>query len=189
MDPASASRPPVPDRDASDGRGAGDVRGRRRRRPAGEPPPLRPAGIVALVGLARMYLAIATPTGVLVGSIIGVTIPLVAFRLLCPDEVFPVTYRWGRTAHLEVGGRLVVHPPAAEMPPGLLPGPLDREPDRLEAVKAVGELLVGEGERRVRSGVGGQLDPVDPGQRPQPEEAGAQAVPSRRRRPAGTSAR
>jgi tRNA A-37 threonylcarbamoyl transferase component Bud32 len=63
------------------------------------------AGIVALVGLARMYLAIDTPTGVLVASIIGVSIPLVAFRLLCPDEVFPVTYRRGRTAHLDVGGR------------------------------------------------------------------------------------
>jgi tRNA A-37 threonylcarbamoyl transferase component Bud32 len=32
-------------------------------------------------------------------------IPLVAFRWLCPDEVFPVTYRRGRTAHLDVGGR------------------------------------------------------------------------------------
>jgi hypothetical protein len=63
------------------------------------------AGIVALVGLARIYLAIDTPTGVLVASIIGVTIPLVAFRLLCPDEVFPVNYRRGRTAHLDVGGR------------------------------------------------------------------------------------
>jgi hypothetical protein len=67
--------------------------------------PLRPAGIVALVGLARIYLAIDTPTGVLVASVIGVTIPLVAFWLLCPDEVFPVTYRRGRTAHLDVGGR------------------------------------------------------------------------------------
>jgi tRNA A-37 threonylcarbamoyl transferase component Bud32 len=63
------------------------------------------AGIVALVALARMYLAVDTPTGVLVASILGVTIPLVAFRLLCPDEVFPVTYRRGRTAHLDVGGR------------------------------------------------------------------------------------
>ena len=62
------------------------------------------AGIVTLVALARLYLAIDTPTGVLVGVIIGVTIPLVAFRLLCPDEVFPVTYRRGRTAHLDVGG-------------------------------------------------------------------------------------
>ena len=63
------------------------------------------AAIVALVALARMYLAVDTPTGVLVGVIIGVTIPLVAFRWLCPDEVFPVTYRRGRTAHLDVGGR------------------------------------------------------------------------------------
>ena len=63
------------------------------------------AGILALVALARMYLAIDTPTGVLVASLIGVSIPLVAFRLLCPDEVFPVTYRRGRSAHLDVGGR------------------------------------------------------------------------------------
>jgi tRNA A-37 threonylcarbamoyl transferase component Bud32 len=63
------------------------------------------AGIVALFALARMYLAIDTPTGVLVASIIGVTVPLVAFRLLCPDEAFPVAYRRGRTAHLDVGGR------------------------------------------------------------------------------------
>jgi tRNA A-37 threonylcarbamoyl transferase component Bud32 len=63
------------------------------------------AGIIAVVALARIYLAVDTPTGVLVASIIGVTIPLVAFRLLCPDEVFPVTYRRGRTAHLDVGGR------------------------------------------------------------------------------------
>ncbi len=63
------------------------------------------AGIVAVVALARMYLAVDTPSGVLVASIIGVTIPLVAFRLLCPDDVFPVAYRRGRTAHLDVGGR------------------------------------------------------------------------------------
>jgi tRNA A-37 threonylcarbamoyl transferase component Bud32 len=63
------------------------------------------AAIVALVGLARLYLAIDTPTTVLVAIVIGVMIPLVAFRLLCPDEVFPVTYRRGRTAHLDVGGR------------------------------------------------------------------------------------
>jgi tRNA A-37 threonylcarbamoyl transferase component Bud32 len=63
------------------------------------------AAIIAVVAVARMYLAIDTPTGVLVAVVIGVTIPLVAFRLLCPDEVFPVTYRRGRTAHLDVGGR------------------------------------------------------------------------------------
>jgi tRNA A-37 threonylcarbamoyl transferase component Bud32 len=63
------------------------------------------AGIIAVVALARLYLAIDTPTGIVVAVVIGVTIPLVAFRLLCPDEVFPVTYRRGRSAHLDVGGR------------------------------------------------------------------------------------
>jgi hypothetical protein len=63
------------------------------------------AGIVALVALARLYLAVDTLTSVVVAIVIEVMIPLVAFRLLCPDEVFPVTYRRGRTAHLDVGGR------------------------------------------------------------------------------------
>ncbi len=63
------------------------------------------AGIITAVAVARMYLAVDTPTGVLVASIIGATLPLVAFRLFCPDEVFPVTYRRGRSAHLDVGGR------------------------------------------------------------------------------------
>jgi tRNA A-37 threonylcarbamoyl transferase component Bud32 len=63
------------------------------------------AGIVVLVALARLYLAIDTPTTGLVAIVIGVTIPLVAFRWLCPDEVYPVTYRRGRSAHLDVGGR------------------------------------------------------------------------------------
>jgi tRNA A-37 threonylcarbamoyl transferase component Bud32 len=63
------------------------------------------AEIIALVALARLYLFVDTPTTVLVGIVSGVMIPLVAFRWLCPDEVFPVTYRRGRTAHLDVGGR------------------------------------------------------------------------------------
>ena len=36
---------------------------------------------------------------------IGITVPLVAFRLFVPNDVFPVTYRRGRTAHLDVTGR------------------------------------------------------------------------------------
>jgi tRNA A-37 threonylcarbamoyl transferase component Bud32 len=63
------------------------------------------AAIVALVALARLYLAVDTLTSVVVAIVIGVMLPLVAFRLLCPDEVYPVTYRRGRSAHLDVGGR------------------------------------------------------------------------------------
>jgi hypothetical protein len=33
-----------------------------------------------------------------------VTIPLLAFRWFTPNEVFPITYRRGRGAHLDVGG-------------------------------------------------------------------------------------
>jgi hypothetical protein len=62
------------------------------------------SGIVALLAVARIYLAVDTPTGVVIAAIIGVTIPLVAFRLLTPAEVFPVAYRRGRGAHLDVGG-------------------------------------------------------------------------------------
>ncbi|MGN6172223.1 MAG: phosphatase PAP2 family protein, partial [Streptosporangiaceae bacterium] len=62
------------------------------------------AVLVALVGVARIALGIDAPTDVLVGVVIGVTIPLLAFRWFAPDEVFPVVYRRGRSAHLDVGG-------------------------------------------------------------------------------------
>jgi membrane-associated phospholipid phosphatase/tRNA A-37 threonylcarbamoyl transferase component Bud32 len=61
-------------------------------------------GLVALLGLARMYLGVDAPSDVLVGAAIGVTFPLLAFRWFVPSEVFPVGYRRGRTAHLDVGG-------------------------------------------------------------------------------------
>ena len=36
--------------------------------------------------------------------VVGVTIPLASFRVFVPNEVFPVSYRRGRTAHLDVTG-------------------------------------------------------------------------------------
>jgi tRNA A-37 threonylcarbamoyl transferase component Bud32 len=60
--------------------------------------------LVALTGLGRIALGADAPTGVLVGAAIGVTIPLLAFRWFAPSRVFPVTYRRGRSAHLDVGG-------------------------------------------------------------------------------------
>ena len=38
------------------------------------------------------------------GVAIGVAISLVCFRLLAPSQVFPISYRRGRSAHLDVGG-------------------------------------------------------------------------------------
>jgi tRNA A-37 threonylcarbamoyl transferase component Bud32 len=62
------------------------------------------AGLVALTALGRIALGADAPTDVLVAAAIGVTLPLVAFRLFAPNEVFPVAYRRGRAAHLDVSG-------------------------------------------------------------------------------------
>jgi membrane-associated phospholipid phosphatase/serine/threonine-protein kinase RIO1 len=62
------------------------------------------AAVLLLTALSRIYLAQDNPSDVVVGTIIGVGIPLAAFRWFAPNEVFPVTYRRGRTAHLDISG-------------------------------------------------------------------------------------
>jgi tRNA A-37 threonylcarbamoyl transferase component Bud32 len=61
-------------------------------------------GLIALTSLGRIALGADAPTDVLVGVAVGVTLPLVAFRWFAPNEVFPITYRRGSGAHLDVGG-------------------------------------------------------------------------------------
>ncbi|HZX56113.1 MAG TPA: phosphatase PAP2 family protein, partial [Ilumatobacteraceae bacterium] len=63
------------------------------------------AAAVALVVFSRMYLGVDHPSDVLAGVALGVAIPLNGFRFFTPNEVFPVTYRRGKTAHLDIGGR------------------------------------------------------------------------------------
>ena len=63
------------------------------------------AVIIALVCLARVYLAVDHPDDVLFGVALGVAIPVTAFRFFTPNELFPVVYRRGRTAHVDVTGR------------------------------------------------------------------------------------
>jgi membrane-associated phospholipid phosphatase len=63
------------------------------------------AAVVALFCLTQLYLAVANPGDVLFGVALGVAIPLAAFRFFTPNEVFPVAYRRGRTAHVDVTGR------------------------------------------------------------------------------------
>jgi tRNA A-37 threonylcarbamoyl transferase component Bud32 len=60
--------------------------------------------VVALAGLARVALGLDAPTDVLLGAVIGVAIPLLAFRWFTPNEAFPISYKRGRSAHLDVGG-------------------------------------------------------------------------------------
>jgi membrane-associated phospholipid phosphatase len=62
------------------------------------------AGLVALVGVARVALGTEAPTDVVLAAAIGVAIPLLLFRRFTSSEVFPVAYRRGRSAHLDIGG-------------------------------------------------------------------------------------
>jgi tRNA A-37 threonylcarbamoyl transferase component Bud32 len=63
------------------------------------------AATIVVFGIARIYLGVDHPTDFLFGAIIGVAIPVVAFRTLVPAEVFPITYRRRKTAHLDISGR------------------------------------------------------------------------------------
>jgi tRNA A-37 threonylcarbamoyl transferase component Bud32 len=63
------------------------------------------AGLVAALAVSLLYLGENGLSDVAIAAVIAVTIPLVAFRLITPKEVFPVTYHRGSSAHLDVGGR------------------------------------------------------------------------------------
>jgi tRNA A-37 threonylcarbamoyl transferase component Bud32/membrane-associated phospholipid phosphatase len=63
------------------------------------------AAVVVVTALSRLYLAQDAPTDVVNGIVFGVAIPLAAFRFFTPASVYPVTYRRGRTAHLDISGR------------------------------------------------------------------------------------
>ena len=55
--------------------------------------------------LARLYLGVEYPDDALLGAAFAVAIAVTAFRYFTPNEVFPVAYRRGRTAHVDVTGR------------------------------------------------------------------------------------
>jgi tRNA A-37 threonylcarbamoyl transferase component Bud32/membrane-associated phospholipid phosphatase len=61
--------------------------------------------VIVLLALARLYLAVDHPTDVAAALVAGIALPVVALRLLTPEEAFPITYRRGVRAHLDVGGR------------------------------------------------------------------------------------
>ena len=60
--------------------------------------------LLVITALSRLYLAQDHPTDIAAGVILGVAVPLAAFRLLTPNDVYPVRYRRGRPAHLDVTG-------------------------------------------------------------------------------------
>jgi tRNA A-37 threonylcarbamoyl transferase component Bud32/membrane-associated phospholipid phosphatase len=63
------------------------------------------AAVVAVFCLARLYLGVDHPGDVLLAVAFAVAIAVTAFRFFTPNEVFPIAYRRGRTAHVDVTGR------------------------------------------------------------------------------------
>jgi membrane-associated phospholipid phosphatase/serine/threonine-protein kinase RIO1 len=61
--------------------------------------------VLVLVSFARVYLGQDAPSDALSGVVVGVAVALLAFRVLASNEVFPVTYKRGRTAHLPIDDR------------------------------------------------------------------------------------
>ena len=55
--------------------------------------------------LACLYLAVDHVDDILLGAALGVAVPVSAFRFFTPNEVVPVAYRRGNTAHVDVTGR------------------------------------------------------------------------------------
>ena len=62
------------------------------------------AVIIFVFGTAQVYLGVDHPTDVLFAVILGSAVPLILLRLIVPEAAFPVAYRQGRTAHLDVTG-------------------------------------------------------------------------------------
>ena len=63
------------------------------------------AVVVTVFCLACLYLAVDHVDDILLGVALGVAIPVSAFRFFTPNEVVPVAYRRGNTAHVDVTGR------------------------------------------------------------------------------------
>jgi membrane-associated phospholipid phosphatase/tRNA A-37 threonylcarbamoyl transferase component Bud32 len=63
------------------------------------------AAVVAVFIFSRLYLGVDHPSDVLLGATFAVAVAVTAFRLFTPNEVFPVAYRRGRAAHVDVTGK------------------------------------------------------------------------------------
>lgn len=65
---------------------------------------LMTAVAIVVFGFAQIYVGVDHPSDVFAGATVGVAITLVVFRLGAPEQVFPIKYRTGNTAHLDVTG-------------------------------------------------------------------------------------
>jgi tRNA A-37 threonylcarbamoyl transferase component Bud32/membrane-associated phospholipid phosphatase len=60
--------------------------------------------VIFLFAANRIYLGVDHPIDLAIGILFGVAVPVVAFRTLTPNDAFPVSYRRGRAAHLDIEG-------------------------------------------------------------------------------------
>jgi tRNA A-37 threonylcarbamoyl transferase component Bud32 len=112
---------------------------------------LAAAVIVGLLVVARAYAAIDHPSDDAAALVTGAALPLVALRLLTPEEVFPVVYKRGVRAHLDVTGargaairtamarQLGVHVTTVE--PAFLKESAGSTPLRIRTAEPEGELF------------------------------------------------
>jgi tRNA A-37 threonylcarbamoyl transferase component Bud32 len=62
------------------------------------------SGLLVVFGFAQLYVGVDHPTDVFAGATVGVAITVLLYRLMAPETVFPIAYRTGKTAHLDVTG-------------------------------------------------------------------------------------
>ncbi|MCC7077721.1 MAG: phosphatase PAP2 family protein [Acidimicrobiia bacterium] len=62
------------------------------------------AAAIALASTSRWYLGVDHPTDDLAAVLIACATVVLVFRWLAPESSFPVTYRRGQAAHLDIGG-------------------------------------------------------------------------------------
>jgi tRNA A-37 threonylcarbamoyl transferase component Bud32/membrane-associated phospholipid phosphatase len=60
--------------------------------------------LLGALAAAQLYLGLNHPADIVFALVLGIGIPLVAFRTFVPNSVFPVQYGRGRAAHLDVRG-------------------------------------------------------------------------------------
>jgi tRNA A-37 threonylcarbamoyl transferase component Bud32 len=60
--------------------------------------------LVLALTLARVYLSVDHPTDAVVSAIFALAVTVVLFRWFSPESAFPVTWKRGVTAHLDVTG-------------------------------------------------------------------------------------
>ncbi len=61
--------------------------------------------VLVILVFARVYLGVDHTTDAVMGGVFGIAVGVAMFRWFAPNDLFPVSYRRGKAAHLDIGGR------------------------------------------------------------------------------------